>query len=282
VGQTGELVTDQEASPNGPGVRSGAPLKAAIWLVVITLALGVVAVFVRAPSVEYGGERSAKYRPIRTPRAIEAANRNSISLISESLGGLHGSYSSASTTMVEDAEGTRVGGGDTHRETESKALVLIPRWPCAALVETWGWGTPAGSYRLDVDMISPANLVNYTNPTAARGATVAGVRSDRARIAELFARVLAASDLGGVYDPRALATAAHVGESWKGDGVVSIAVLLPPTARVRKQGSLVVEVGRDWQVESLSVWTDDTFAYQDAVNPQPASWPSSIPLPDLR
>lgn len=215
------------------------------------------------------GSGSAAYAPIATPSAIHDSDVKSLSVVSASLGGWMTPVQTASKKMVRDAGGAVVTGDA--RETQANTLILVPRWPFVVSGGTWGWGTPNGSYRLDVDLTSAPSIVNYKNPSVRRGITVGDVAKDRNHVELVFRRVLAASNLDGVYDARVLARGAKVNESWQGHGVVSIAAILPKTSRVANEGSLVVVVGRDWQIENLSVWTDDTFAYQDAVNPNPTN-----------
>ena len=266
--QTGEAVTETQATPGEARESRGISPKLVLWVLVLAMA-GLALMLVRGSGVELDGDQWAKYRSIRTPDVVRTANQDSISQITRSLQGVTGAVTTASQTMVEDAGGNRIGGGEAARETRSSATAIFPRWPVVASVEAYGWGTPSGPYRLDVEMYSPASLIKYSNPTVARGATVNDVANNRERIAALFEEVLSASRLEDVYNAQELAASAHVGHSWMGDGVVSVAALLPPTPRVDRRGSLTVDVGRDWQIESFSVWTDDTFAYEDAVNPRP-------------
>lgn len=217
----------------------------------------------------YAGAGSATYAPIATPAAIRHSDVKSLSVVSTSLGGWMTPVQTASKKMVREADGAAVTGDA--RETQASTLILVPRWPFVVSGETWGWGTPNGRYRLDVDLTSAPSIVNYMNPSVGRGITVGDVANDRNHVELVFRQVLAASNLDGVYDARALARSAKINESWHGRGVISIAAILPKTSRVANEGSLVVIVGRDWQIEGLNVWTDDTFAYQDAVNPNPTN-----------
>jgi hypothetical protein len=235
------------------------------WGVALTVIGGAFAL-VSITGVSLGSQ-SATYAAIATPAAVEQINRESFSLVARSMGGLMAPARTDSKSLVRDAEGKPYPGGEDGRETQATTTVFFPRWPFVASVEAWGWGTPAGSYRLDVDVISVKDLVNYTNTTVERGMAVSEVDGNRDRIAELFSQVLRASDLDGVYDARSLAQGAKVVSAWQGDGIVAVAALLPATGRVSQQGSLCVWVGRDWQIESFNVWTDDTFAYKDATNP---------------
>lgn len=155
----------------------------------------------------------------------------------------------------------------------------MPRWPFVATIETWGWGRPDEHYRLDVDLSSAADLFNHESPTVQRGLSVSEVERSPQRVKALIASVLEAAGVDTVYDPAAVAAQARVAPSWRGDGVVSVTALLPETSITNAQRSMVVELGRAWQIQSFNVWTDETFAFTDATNPSP---PLDDPLsPDI-
>ena len=252
------------------------------WIAVgLVLAVGMVLyVFVGYMNARTSGDGTATYRAIATPDVISSADRASVSLATSSLGGWVTPVRITSKTMISDAGGAPVPGGEENRETQGTATVFIPRWPFVASMETWGWGQPDGRYRLDFQMWSAPVFLDVMNTTVTRGLSVSDVEAEPERVEELITEVLRTSGLGDVYAAGELAGDARIVQNWCGDGIVTVAVILPVTSRVPVEGSLTVDIGRDWQIESFNLWTDETFAYEDAVNPQPESAiPESLLLP---
>lgn len=256
-----------------PGTARSRSLKVIMFVTVTGLLLAVAAFAIARPSAAATGAAdeppvetgsgSARYKVISTPESVSRANLAVARLMADSLGAAMLGDTHLSKTMVEDAAGSRVGGGELHRETEFDSNLLMPRAPFLAYLNAWGWGTPEGVYRLDAttgSLVWP--IGKYIGGAPLDPAVVA---ADRDRLAGVYQSVLTATGMAADYEINELASSSVVTSYADGEGVTITAALLPPRSSTEDTGSLVVMMSGDWAIESVYVVTDDDDFYQDVV-----------------
>jgi len=256
-----------------PATARSRLLKIVMFVTVTGLLLAAVAFAIaRPPAAATGaadeppvetGSGSASYKVISTPESVGRANVAVARLMADSLGAAMLGDTQSSRTMVEDAAGGRVGGGELHRETEFDSNLVMPRAPFLAYLNAWGWGTPDGVYRLDATTGSVVwPIGKYIGGSALDPAVVV---ADRERLAAVYQSVLTATGMAADYEVSELASSSVVTPYADGEGVTIAAALLPPRSSKEGTGALVVMMSGDWALESVYLTTNDDDFYQDVV-----------------
>ena len=248
------MVVDGEDSPSRPSHRR-LVLKTAIILAVL-LPFAVLLV----SQMPLGGT-FAKYRGIETPESVVSLASDVPQLVASRYKGIALRPKITSKAMTEDAGGQRFSGGEADRETEFQSTLLLLQPPFIVLADGFTWGQPKSDFRLDLTLMNAGSVAGIT--TATRGLDVATVDTRRDLLAGIYAKAFEAIGMPGRYDAEALASQAVVRQSWMGNGIVSAAALLPATAGSKREGSISVDLGQDWQLESIYINTSDTYNYRE-------------------